>query len=91
MTGTSAMPSGWIKGWPNTFTLMVQRLSEFTIYVNDQYLNTIATIPCPKPAKSALPSVFTAPNQTSTVEFDNLVVAALNYPVEGCLGSEKSS
>lgn len=64
------------KGETNTFTLMVKD-SEFTIYVNDQYLNTISDDSLTEAGEVSLAVGLYGAGKNSTVDFDNLVVKEL--------------
>ncbi|GIK43158.1 MAG: hypothetical protein BroJett011_69910 [Chloroflexota bacterium] len=64
------------KGVTNTFTLMV-RDSEFTIYVNDQYLTTITDDSLTEAGEISLAVGLYGAGENSTVDFDNLVVKEL--------------
>lgn len=64
------------KGVTNTFILMV-RDSEFTIYVNDQYLTTITDDSLTEAGEISLAVGLYGAGENSTVDFDNLVVKEL--------------
>jgi hypothetical protein len=64
------------KGVANTFTLMVKD-SEFTIYVNDQYLATITDDSLTEAGEISLALGLYGADENLTVDFDNLVVKEL--------------